>query len=280
MTNYRQIKYAVADGVLTVTLSRPEQLNAYTPQMGAELMNAFDRADADDRVRVLVLTGEGRAFCAGADVSGGGDRFRYPEDVQHEDPGGQLALRLFGLLKPVVVAFNGPAAGVGVTLPLAADIRLASTNARFSFGFTRIGIVPEAASSWFLPRVVGIPQALEWTMTGRRFDADEALAGGLVRSVHAPDNLLPAALSIAREVVENTAPVSVALTRQMMWRLSGEPGPFHAHRIGSRVMQALGSSPDAKEGIDAFLQKRAAAFPGRVSTDLPDLYPWWPDERS
>lgn len=275
---YEQIAFDLDDHVLTITLSRPEALNAYTPQMGEELLDAFDRADADDDVRALIITGAGRAFCAGADVSGGGERFRYPEDVVHEDTGGRLALRVLALLKPVIVAFNGPAAGVGVTLPLAADVRLASTTARFSFGFTRIGIVPEAASSWFLPRVVGLPQALEWTMTGRRFDAEEARAGGLVRSVHPPEELLPAARALAQEVVDNTAPVSVAITRQMMWRLGAQNGPMPAHRVGSRAMQSLGGSPDAREGIQAFLEKRSPAFPGRVSADLPAFFPWWEEE--
>lgn len=275
---YEQIRYDVDDGVLVITLSRPEQLNTYTPRMGKELLDAFDRADADADVRALIITGAGRAFCAGADVSGGGDRFHYPEGVAHEDPGGKLTLRLFGMRKPVIVAVNGAAAGVGATLPLAADLRLASTTARFSFPFTRIGIVPEAASAWFLPRAVGLSQALEWTMTGRRFDADEALAGGLVRSVHPPGELVPAARTLAREIAENTAPVSVAVTRQMLWRLAAETGPMPAHRVGSRAMQELGSAPDAQEGIEAFLAKRPPSFPGRVPAALPPFFPWWRHE--
>lgn len=266
---YEQVSYAVADGVATITLNRPEQLNAYTPQMGAELLDGFDRADADDDVRVLVITGAGRAFCAGADVSGGGDRFVYPEG-EHVDPGGVLALRLHALLKPVIVAFNGSAAGIGATLPLAADFRLAASTAKFAFGFTRIGIAPEAASAWFLPRLVGEQQALEWVLTGRKFDAAEALAGGLLRSVHEPDELLPAAYALAREIAENTAPVAVAVTRQMFRHLAAKDSPDPAHRAASRTMQALGGSPDAKEGIDAFLAKRPPQFPGRVSKDLPD----------
>lgn len=270
MPEYEQISYQVADQVATITLSRPEQLNAYTPQMGAELLDALDLADTDDEVRVLVLTGAGRAFCAGADVSGGGERFVYPEG-EHVDPGGVLALRLHALLKPVIVAFNGSAAGIGATLPLAADLRLASTTARFAFGFTRIGIAPEAASAWFLPQVVGLQQALEWTLTGRKFDAAEALAGGLVRSVHEPEDLLPATYALAAEIAENTAPVAVAVTRQMFRRLATADSPLPAHRVGSAAMKALGGAPDAREGIEAFLAKRSAVFPGRVSGDLPDL---------
>lgn len=271
MAGYEQITYAVDQQVLTITLSRPDKLNAYTPQMGAELLDAFDRADADDDVRVLILTGAGRGFCAGADVSGGGDRFSYPEGVEHVDPGGVLALRLRALLKPVIVAFNGAAAGIGATLPLAADVRMAATTARFAFAFTRIGIVPEAASAWFLPQVVGLPQALEWTLTGRKLDAAEALAGGLVRSVHEPDELLPAARALALEIAENTSPVAVAVTRRLLWTHAGQDGPEEAHRTASAAMQALGGSPDSREGIEAFLAKRKPAFPGKVSTDLPDL---------
>lgn len=278
MTDFEQIRYDVTDRVATITLSRPEHLNAYTPTMGAELLEAFDRADGDDEVRVLVLTGAGRAFCAGADVSGGAGRFSYPEGVVHEDPGGRMTLRLLDLHKPVIAALNGPAAGIGSTLPLAADMRLASTTARLGFGFTRIGIVPEAASAWFLPRVVGLPLALEWTMTGRRIEPADLLAGGLVRSVHPPQELLPHAYALAQEIVTNTAPISVALTRQMLWRLGPEAGPAPAHRIGSAAMQYLGGRADAREGIEAFLAKRAPDFPGRVSQDLPPWFPWWEEQ--
>jgi enoyl-CoA hydratase/carnithine racemase len=269
---YEQISYEVGDGIATVTLTRPEQLNAYTPQMGTELLDAFDRVDTDDEVRVLVLTGAGRAFCAGADVSGGGDRFQYPENDEHVDPGGVLTLRIRALLKPVIVAFNGSAAGIGATLPLAADLRLASTTARFAFGFARIGIAPEAASAWFLPQVVGLQHALEWTLTGRKFDAAEALAGGLVRSVHEPDDLLPAAYALAAEIAEHTAPVALAVTRQLLWKHAAQDEPQAAHRSASAAMKALGGSADATEGIEAFLAKRPPSFPGRVSADLPDLF--------
>jgi enoyl-CoA hydratase/carnithine racemase len=272
---YHEIRYAVSDRVLTITLNRPVQLNAFTPTMAIELHDAFDRADADDEVRAIVLTGAGRAFCAGADLFDGRDPFNYPEGAAHRDRGGQLALRILASLKPVIAAFNGAAVGIGITMTLPADIRLASTTARFGFVFGRVGIVPEAASSWFLPRIVGISRALEWSMTGRVFDAAEALAAGLVRSVHEPDALLPAAYALAAEIADNTAPVSVALTRQMMWRMLAAGDPMFAHRLDSRAMQSRGVSADAKEGIAAFAEKRPPRFPGRVSTDLPDFYPWW-----
>jgi enoyl-CoA hydratase/carnithine racemase len=274
---YEQIRYDVVDGVATVTLNRPDRLNAFTGRMAAELIDAFDRIDADDAVRAVVITGAGRGFCAGADLQGGGNTFNYPEDgTVHRDGGGTVSLRIFESVKPVIVAFNGPAVGIGVTMTLPADIRLASTQARFGFVFARRGIVLEAASSWFLSRVVGISKAMEWTATGRVFGADEALAGGLVRSVHEPDELLPAAYALAREIADNTAPVSVALTRQMLWRMLGADHPMVAHRLDSRAVQARGKSEDAKEGVTSFLEKRPATFPDRVSTDMPDFYPWWP----
>jgi enoyl-CoA hydratase/carnithine racemase len=274
---YEQIRYDVVDGVATVTLNRPDRLNAFTGRMAAELIDAFDRIDADDAVRAVVITGAGRGFCAGADLQGGGNTFNYPEDgTVHRDGGGTVSLRIFESVKPVIVAFNGPAVGIGVTMTLPADIRLASTQARFGFVFARRGIVLEAASSWFLSRVVGISKAMEWTATGRVFGADEALAGGLVRSVHEPDELLPAAYALAREIADNTAPVSVALTRQMLWRMLGADHPMVAHRLDSRAVQARGKSEDAKEGVTSFLEKRPAKFPDRVSTDMPDFYPWWP----
>jgi enoyl-CoA hydratase/carnithine racemase len=272
-----QVRYEVRDQVATVTLDRPDRLNAFTAQMAAEVIDAYDRADADDAVRAVVLTGAGRAFCAGADLSGGGTTFDYAGDEQHEDGGGRVSLRAFESTKPVIVAFNGPAVGVGVTMTLPADIRLASTTARFGVVFARRGIVMEAASSWFLPRLVGISRALEWAVTGRVFDAEEALAGGLVRSLHAPEDLLPAAYALAAEIAENTAPVSVALNRQMLWRMLGADHPMAAHIIDSRAMQERGASADVREGVAAFLDKRPAVFPDRVSTDMPGFYPWWPD---
>ncbi len=284
--SYETLLYASADGVLTLTLHRPEKLNAFTPAMCAELIDAFDRADADDNVRAIVMTGAGRAFCAGADLSSGAATFDYGAhgvqadlaDPAIRDQGGLVTLRIYRSLKPVIAAVNGPAVGVGATMLLAADMRLASETASFGFVFTRRGIVPEAASSFFLPRIVGLPQALEWCLTGRVFDASEALAGGLVRSVHAPDQMIVAAMALAREIADNTAPVSVALTRQMLWRLSAARDPMEAHRIDSRGIYTRGASADAAEGVMSFLEKRPAAFPGRVSADMPGYFPWWDEE--
>jgi enoyl-CoA hydratase/carnithine racemase len=278
--SYETIRYEVENHVLTITLHRPDRLNAFTPAMAEELIDAFGKANADDEVRAVVVTGAGRGFCAGADLGArGGSTFDYEEaGAGHRDRGGRVALAVYESLKPVIVAFNGPAVGVGVTMTLPADVRLASTSARFGFVFARRGIVPEAASSWFLPRVVGISRAMEWVATGRVFDASEALAAGLVRSVHEPDSLLPAAYELAREIADNAAPVSVALARQMLWRMLGADSPFAAHRVDSAAMQARGRSADAQEGIAAFLEKRAADFPDRVSADMPDFYPWWSEE--
>jgi enoyl-CoA hydratase/carnithine racemase len=280
------VRYEVADGIATVTLNRPEKLNAYTGQMRAELDAVLDETDADDAVRAVIVTGAGRAFCAGADLSTGGKTFDYAARAEaareahkvgdvYRDGGGMTTLRLYRSLKPVIGAINGAAVGIGVTMQLAMDMRLASTEARFGFVFARRGITPEAASSWFLPRLVGMQTALEWTMTGRIFGADEALTRGLVRSVHAPDALLPAARALAREIADNTAPVSVALTRQLMWRMSATPHPMYAHRIDSRSIQSRGQSADAREGVGAFLEKRAPAYPNTVSADMPPFFPWW-----
>ena len=276
---YNEISYEVADRVLTITLERPDRLNAFTYRMHEELLDAFDRADADDDVRVVVVTGRGRGFCAGADLGEGGRTFDHTEllerDGEHRDEGGLVTLRIFRCTKPVIAAVNGPSVGVGATMTLPMDIRLASESARFGFVFARRGLVPEAASSWFLPRVVGISKAAEWTYTGRVFDVQEALAAGLVRSVHAADDLLPAAYELAREIADNTSAVSVALTRQMLWRMLGEPHPMSAHRVDSRVINAMGASPDAREGVMSFLEKRAPRFTMRPGTDLPSVYPWW-----
>lgn len=289
---YNTIRYAVEDGVALITLSRPDKLNAFTPEMMREMIDALDRTDADDAVRAVIFTGEGRAYCAGADLSAGTRGFvdesqqslmntdgsvNYSSEAAR-DGGGLLTLRLFESKKPLIGAINGAAVGIGVTMTLPMDVRLASEAARFGFVFTRRGIVPEAASSWFLPRVVGISKALEWCYSGRVFDAQEALDGGLVRSLHAAEDLLPAARAIAREIVENTAPVSVALTRQMMWRGLGQSHPMEAHRIDSRAILSRTASADAAEGVASFLEKRPAAYPDAVSQDMPDFYPWWDDQ--
>lgn len=280
------LRYGVADGIATVTLNRPDRLNAFTARMRDELIAVLDETDADDAVRVVIVTGAGRAFCAGADLSAGGQTFDYARrnDAAREatrvgevyrDGGGLTTLRIFNSLKPVIGAINGAAVGVGVTMQLPMDIRLASTEARFGFVFARRGITPEAASTWFLPRLVGLQTALEWCYTGRVFGADEALSRGLVRSVHAPDDLLPAARALAREIADHSAPVSVALTRQMLWRMAGAEHPMQAHRVDSRAIQARGRSADAREGVGSFLEKRTPVYPDRVSADMPDFFPWW-----
>jgi enoyl-CoA hydratase/carnithine racemase len=273
--DFEQIRYEVADGVLTITLNRPDRLNAFTETMMNELIAAFDASDADDDVRAVIVTGAGRGFCAGADLARGGETFDWREraaagDVPR-DGGGRVVLRIYESLKPVIAAINGPAVGVGITMTLPMDIRLAAHGAKIGFVFARRGIVPEAASSWFLPRLVGISQTMEWVATGRVFDADEAERGGLVRSVHAPDDLLPFAHSLAREIAENTAPVSVALARKLMWRGLGAAHPMAAHRADSRAMFSRGQSADAVEGVTSFLEKRPASYPDKVSDGLPDL---------
>ncbi len=277
---YTQIIYDVAEQIATITLDRPDKLNAFTGTMMHELIDAFDRVDSDDHVRAVIVTGAGRGFCAGADLSaGGGETFaRGGSDIQTDagvprDGGGMVSLRIFECTKPVIGAINGAAVGVGVTMTLPMDFRLASDQAKFGFVFARRGIVPEACSSWFLPRIVGISQATEWCYTGRVFTADEALAGGLVRSIHPADDLLPAARAIATEIAQHTAPVSVALTRQMMWRMLGADHPMAAHRVDSRGILARGSSDDAREGVTSFLEKRDPVYPVKVSDGLPDIFP-------
>ena len=280
--DFEQITTELTDRVLTVTLNRPERLNAWTPTMAGELIEAFDRADADDEVRVIIVTGAGRGFCAGADLGGGGDTFdhrrREAEGPVPRDNGGQFTLRVFASTKPVIAAINGPAVGVGATMTLPMDIRLASEDARMGFVFARRGIVPEAASSWFLPRIVGISQALEWCYTGRVFPAQEALAGRLVSKVVPADELLTTARALAREIAAKAAPVSVALIRQMMWRMLGADDPMEAHKVDSRGIYTRGRSDDVKEGVVSFLEKRPAQFKNKVSSDMPDYFPWW-DER-
>jgi enoyl-CoA hydratase/carnithine racemase len=284
-SDFQTLLYAVDDGVATLTLNRPDKLNAFTAQMRDELIAAFDRTDADDSVRAVVVTGAGRAFCAGADLAEGGNTFDYArrQDPRREatmagdvyrDGGGQVTLRIFRSLKPVIGAINGAAVGIGATMQLPMDVRIASTQARFGFVFTRRGITPEAASSWFLPRLVGMQTALEWCISGRVFAAEEALARGLVRSVHEPADLLAAAQALAREMTRHSAPVSVALTRQLMWRMAGVAHPMEAHRLDSRAIQSRGQSQDVREGVGAFLEKREALWPDRVSADLPGFFDW------
>ena len=280
---YEEILYSVDGPVATITLHRPDKMNAFTNRMLKEIIDAFDQTDADDSVRAVIVTGSGKAFCAGADLSGGGETFaKGGSDVAAKggvirDGGGLVALRIFESKKPVIGAINGAAVGVGVTMTLPMDIRLASTAARFGFVFAKRGIVPEAASSWFLPRLVGISQAAEWCYTGRIVSAEDALTGRLVRSVHAPDDLLPAARAIAEEIAAGTAPVSVALTRQMLWRMLGADHPMEAHRVDSRAINSRGASADAREGVVSFLEKRPAQFPVKVSDGLPDVFPDWED---
>ena len=285
-SDYSEVSYRVEDAIATITLNRPDKMNAFTPVMMGEMIEALDAADADDRVRAVVITGAGKAFCAGADLKpqDGGGPFTSDETVDDlsdhrvRDTGGRLTLRLFEMHKPVIAAINGAAVGIGATMTLAMDVRLASDNARFGFVFARRGIVPEAASSWFLPRLVGLQRALEWCMTGRIFDAGEAQDAGLVLGVKSADELLPAAYALAREIAENSAPVSVALTRQMLWRMAGESHPMAAHRIDSRGVYRRSRSSDAKEGVASFLEKRLPNYEDKVSRDMPDFYPWWQEE--
>ncbi|MDF0581957.1 crotonase/enoyl-CoA hydratase family protein [Bradyrhizobium yuanmingense] len=288
---YETIKYEIDEKILTITLNRPDKLNACTALMEREIVDAFDCADKDNDVLAVIVTGAGRAFCAGADLSLGGDTFdrdvrrgpvkRLPDGkVDYSDPmvsdaGGKIAIRIFGSLKPVIAAVNGPAVGMGATMQLPMDIRIASDAARFGFVFSQRGLVPEGASSWFLPRVVGIAQALEWSLSGRIFSAEEALAGRLINRIVRQDELLPAARALAVQIAEKTAPVSVTLIRQMMWRMLGADDPMEAHKLESRGMYARGRSADAKEGVVAFLEKRPAVFKDRVPADLPDYFPWW-----
>src|SRR5437763_3335288 len=288
---YETIKYEVAEQILTITLNRPDKLNAFNAAMQKEMIDAFDAADQDDNIRAIIVTGAGRAFCAGADLSSGADTFdrdakrgsiRRLGDgrVDYSDPnvrdgGGQVTLRIFKCLKPVIAAINGAAVGIGVTMQLAMDIRIASEHARFGFVFSQRGIVPEAASSWFLPRIVGISQALEWCYTGRVFSAQEALVGRLVSRVVPADELLATARALAREIAAKTAPVSIALIRQMMWRMLGADDPMEAHKVDSRGIYARGRSEDVREGVVSFLEKRPAQFKNKVSADMPDYFPWW-----
>ncbi len=286
---FETIKLDVDAGIATLTMNRPDRMNAFTGQMMLDMIKAFDITDADDNVGAVIVTGAGRAFCAGADLAAGGSTFdsearvqraevgRSQGDERIRDGGGRLTLRIFESLKPVIAAVNGAAVGVGATMQLPMDIRLASTDARYGFVFARRGITLEACSSYFLPKVVGLQTAFEWAYTGRVFPASEAKEHGLVRSLHAPDELMPAAIALAREIIDNTSPVSVALTRQMLWRMAGADHPMEAHKIDSRAIFRRGASADAREGVTSFLEKRPAKFPLTVSKDMPDFFPWWED---
>jgi enoyl-CoA hydratase/carnithine racemase len=287
MTDFTQFTLQIDKGVAVATFNRPEKMNTFNPQVMAEMIRLFDITDADDSVGTVVITGSGKAFCAGAELGvAGGDTFNYNKrDSSREeiingvrrDGGGRVTLRIFNSLKPVIAACNGAAVGVGATMQLAMDFRLASTNARYGFVFARRGIVPEACSSWFLPRLVGVPTALEWIYSGRVFDAQEAKDKGLVQSLHAPHDLLPAAIELGRKMTEKSAPISVAVSRRMVWSMLGAPHPMYAHRIDSRGIQTRGASTDVKEGIESFMQKRDANFPNKVSSDMPDIFPPEPD---
>ena len=279
---YETLLTDLDSGVLTVTLNRPERLNAFNTPMLGDLLALVDEVDANDDVRAVIFTGAGRGFCAGADLGGGSNTFDNSgreSSEEHRDGGGLVALRLYDCTKPLIAAFNGPAVGVGATMMLPADVRLASEKAKFGFVFARRGIVPEACSSWFLPRVVGINRAMEWVATGRIFGPEEALQGGLVSRVLPADDLLPTARSLAAEIAENTSAVSVALSRQLMWKMLGADHPMEAHKLDSRGIYAMGKSPDSREGIQSFLEKRPAEFSMKVSSNMPEFYPWW-QERS
>ena len=289
---FETILYEIKDKILTVTLNRPERLNAFTGQMMDDLIEAFDKAGKDDDIRVIIVTGAGRGFCAGADLGAGANTFNRevrnnrgetegikdnPEWMR--DGGGRTTLAIFDCPKPIIAAFNGPAVGVGVTMTLPMDIRIASEEARFGFVFARRGLVPEAASSWFLPRIVGISKALEWTFSGKVFSAEEAKDGGLIRSVHPANKLMDEAYKLAQEIIDNTSPVSVALTRQMLWKMLGADHPMEAHKVDSRLIYELGKAEDAKEGVNSFLEKRSPKFLSKVSRDMPKFFPWWKNKK-
>ncbi|HTE41055.1 MAG TPA: crotonase/enoyl-CoA hydratase family protein [Steroidobacteraceae bacterium] len=283
---YETLRYEVDNRVLTLTLNRPDRMNAFTGRMCDELIAAFDAADADDDIKVVIVTGAGRAFCAGADLERGGETWgKHSEHLAAQaaseryigDGGGRVTRRIFDFNKPVIAAINGPAVGVGITMTLAMDIRIAAPNVKLGFVFAGRGIIPEACSSWFLPRLVGISKALEWCYSARVFKSEEALAAGLLRSLHDPEALLPAARALAQEFVDNSSSVSIAMTRHMMWRMLGAPHPIDAHEVDTAAIALLGRSDDAKEGISAFLEKRKANFKDQVSKHMPAFFPWWKD---
>ena len=294
MTEFETLRYEIEDQVLTLTMNRPERLNAFNSRMQGEFLEALEHADADDEVRAVIVTGEGRGFCAGADLGKGADTFNYDNQTEEakaerassegrqegsnawlRDGGGLLSLRIYEFNKPIIAAINGPAVGVGVTMTLPMDIRIASTQARMGFVFSRRGIVPEACSSYFLPRIVGVSKALEWAYSGKVFDAEEALKGGLIRSLHEPEDLLPSAREIASEIVENTSAISVTMIRHMMWKMLGADHPMEAHKVDSRGIFHLGRGADAREGVVSFLEKRSPDFTSKPSQDMPEFFPWW-----
>jgi enoyl-CoA hydratase/carnithine racemase len=276
---YQTLLTDLEEGVLTITLNRPDRLNAFTSIMMEELLSLLDEIDADDEVRAVIVTGAGRGFCAGADLGSGGGTFDGGEHGQEvpRDGGGRVTLRLYECLKPLIAAINGPAVGVGITMTLPMDIRLASERARMGFVFARRGIVPEACSSWFLPRAVGINQAMEWVATGRVFPAEEAHRAGLVSELLPHEELLPRARELAREIAANTSAVSVALSRQLLWKMLGADHPMVAHKLDSQAIHFMGRSPDAYEGVTSFLEKRSPEFRMRVSSEMPGFFPWWRD---
>jgi enoyl-CoA hydratase/carnithine racemase len=281
-----QTRYEIAKGVATVTLDRPDKMNALTQNMRKELVGIFGAADQDDSVRVVVVTGAGRAFCAGADLSSGGSAFdRTVQDgrkvsiAEHRDGGGQIALAVFRCRKPVIAAINGHAVGVGITMTLPMDIRIVSEDAKIGFPFTRRGVVPEACSSWFLPRIVGISKAAEWVYTGRVFRAPEEAGSGLFNYVLPQAQVLEKAMSIAAEIVENTSAVSVALGKALLWHGQAEPDPQSVHLIDSRCFFWMGTQRDSFEGVESFLQKRPPKFSMKLSSDMPDFYPWWKEPK-
>lgn len=281
-TDFEAILYDIEDGILTITLNRPDRLNAFNGQMMNELIKAFDLADADDDVGAVIITGAGRGFCAGADLEAGAGTWEGHEDAlaksKRGDGGGEVTRRIYDSLKPVIVAFNGPAVGVGMTMTLSADVRIAVPDAKMGFVFAARGIIPEGCSSYFLPRLVGISKALEWCYSAEIFRSEEALEAGLLRSIHAPDDLMPAAREIAHKFIDNSSAISRTVLRHMLWRMMGASDPIEAHRVDTAGINALGTSADAQEGISAFLEKRQANFPGKVSKDLPEFFPWWEKE--
>ena len=279
--SYQHITCELDGPLMVVTLNRPEKLNAYTGLMGAEIADAFGRADADDAVRAVIVTGAGRGFCAGADVSGGASSFDTSGShgagvfASSGARSGRFVEAIFNCRKPSIAAINGPAVGVGITMTLPMDIRIAAKGAKIGFIFARRGLVPEAGSAWFLPKLVGLPQSLRWCLSGRTFDADEALQGGLVSEVVEPTELLNRAKEIAHEMTAETSAISIALTRQMLWRFAGAPDPFELLALDKPMSVERGGHADVREGVQAYIEKRSPSFPGKVSQDMPSQYPWW-----